>query len=232
MAANRSGSEDTIAPEYLATVIDKLANKDAIFTVDTGMCCVWGARYLQATGEREMLGSFSHGSMANAMPMAIGAAFARPDQQVIAFCGDGGLSMMMGDLATIVQYKLPIKLVVFDNRSLGMVKLEMEVAGLPDYETDMFNPDFAAIATAMGMQSIRVNEPSKVEETLREAFAIAGPVLISVQTDPNALAMPPKLELSQMTGFAKSMTKLILSGRVDEVWDTAKSNLKHWRDVL
>lgn len=231
-AADRSGSEDTIAPEYLATVIDKIANKDAIFTVDTGMCCVWGARYLQATGEREMLGSFSHGSMANAMPMAIGAAFARPDQQIIAFCGDGGLSMMMGDLATIVQYKLPIKLVVFDNRSLGMVKLEMEVAGLPDYETDMFNPDFAAIATAMGMQSFRVNEPSKVEETLREAFAIAGPVLISVQTDPNALAMPPKLELSQMTGFAKSMTKLILSGRVDEVWDTAKSNLKHWRDVL
>ncbi|WP_165043011.1 thiamine pyrophosphate-dependent enzyme [Dysgonomonas sp. ZJ709] len=232
MAANASGSENTIAPEYLATVIDKIADKDAIFTVDTGMCCVWGARYLQATGEREMLGSFNHGSMANAMPMAIGAAFARPDQQVIAFCGDGGLSMMMGDLATIVQYKLPIKLVVFDNRSLGMVKLEMEVSGLPDWQTDMFNPDFSAIASAMGMQSFRVSDPNKVEEILKEAFAIPGPVLVSVQTDPNALAMPPKIEFDQMKGFAKSMTKLILSGRVDEVWDTAKSNLKHLREVL
>lgn len=230
--ADQRGKIDYIAPEYVATVIDKLAAEDAIFTVDTGMCCVWGARYLQATGKREMLGSFSHGSMANAMPMAIGAALARPDQQVIALCGDGGLSMMMGDLATIVEYKLPVKLIVFDNRSLGMVKLEMEVAGLPDSETNMYNPDFAAIAQAMGMKNLSVNDPDKVEETIAQALAIDGPVLVSVKTDPNALAMPPKIEFVQVKGFAKSMARLLWAGRIDEVWDTAKSNLKHWRDLL
>lgn len=230
--ADQRGKTDNIAPEYVATIIDNLANDDAIFTVDTGMCCVWGARYLQATGKREMLGSFSHGSMANAMPMAIGAALARPNQQVVALCGDGGLSMMMGDLATIVQYQLPIKLIVFDNRTLGMVKLEMEVAGLPDHQTDMYNPDFAAIAQAMGMKNLSVNEPEKVEETIAKAFAMTGPVLVSVKTDPNALAMPPKIEFVQMKGFAKSMARLLWAGRIDEVWDTAKSNLKHWRDLL
>ena len=140
--------------------------------------------------------------------------------------------MMMGDLATIVEYKLPIKLIVFDNRTLGMVKLEMEVAGLPDHETNMYNPDFAAIANAMGMKSLSVNDPEKVEETISTAFAMEGPVLVSVKTDPNALAMPPKIEFVQMKGFAKSMARLLWAGRIDEVWDTAKSNLKHWRDLL
>lgn len=231
-AAEHKGEENAIAPEYVASVINKLADDDAIFTVDTGMCCVWGARYLHATGKREMLGSFSHGSMANAMPMAIGAAFARPDQQVIALCGDGGLSMLMGDLATIAQYKLPTKLVVFNNRSLGMVKLEMEVAGLPDWQTDMYNPDFAAVAKAMGMESFTVSEPDKVEETLKAAFELDGPVLVSVQTDPNALAMPPKIEFEQMKGFAIAMTKLIMAGRLEEVWDTAKTNKKHLKGIL
>lgn len=231
-AADHQGEENAIAPEYVASVINKLADDDAIFTVDTGMCCVWGARYLHGTGKREMLGSFNHGSMANAMPMSIGAALARPDQQIIALCGDGGLSMMMGDLATIVQYKLPVKIVVFNNRSLGMVKLEMEVAGLPDWQTDMYNPDFAAVAKAMGMESFTVNDPIEVEETLKAAFALQGPVLVSIQTDPNALAMPPKIEFEQMKGFAVAMTKLILAGRLDEVWDTAKSNMKHLKEVL
>lgn len=226
------GKENSISPEYVAGVIDRLANKDAIFTVDTGMCCVWGARYLTSTGKREMLGSFSHGSMANAMPMSIGAAFARPDQQVIALCGDGGLSMQMGDLATIVQYKLPVKLIVFNNRSLGMVKLEMEVSGLPDWQTDMYNPDFAAVAQAMGMTGISVSDPEKVESTLRDAFLMDGPVLISVQTNPDSLAMPPKIEFDQMKGFFTAMTKLILAGRIDEVIDTAKSNIKHLGEVF
>lgn len=230
-SSDKWGEEKAIAPEYVASVINKLANDDAIFTVDTGMCCVWGARYLQATGKREMLGSFSHGSMANAMPMAIGAAFARPSQQIIALCGDGGLSMMMGDLATIVQYKLPVKLVVFNNRSLGMVKLEMEVAGLPDWQTEMYNPDFAKIAKAMGMKAYTVDSPEDVEETLINAFNAEGPVLISVQTDPHALAMPPKVEFSQMKGFAIAMAKLILAGRGEEVWDTARSNMKHLWDI-
>lgn len=196
------------------------------------MCCVWGARYLEATGQREMLGSFSHGSMANAMPMAIGAAFARPDQQIIAFCGDGGLSMLMGDLATIAQYKLPIKIVVFNNRALGMVKLEMEVSGLPDYETDMVNPDFAAVGAAMGIKSYTIDDPEKAEETLKSALQLTEPVLINVMTDPNALAMPPKVELAQMVGFAQSMVKLLAMKDFDEVWNTVTSNLKHYKDLL
>ena len=230
--AESVGSENSISPEFVASTIDKLATDDAIFTVDTGMCCVWGARYLTATGKREMLGSFSHGSMANAMPMAIGAAFARPEQQVIAFCGDGGISMLLGDLATIVQYKLPIKIIVFDNRALGMVKLEMLVSGLPDYETDMHNPDFAAVAQAMGMKGYTVNNPKDVESTLKEALSIDGPVLVNIKTDPNALAMPPKIEFEQMKGFATSLTKLMLNGRFSEVIDTAKSNMKHISDLL
>lgn len=231
-AANHQGSENLISPEFVASTINKLATDDAIFTVDTGMCCVWGARYLEATGYRKMLGSFSHGSMANALPMSIGAALARPDQQVIALCGDGGLSMMMGDLATIVQYKLPIKLVVFNNRSLGMVKLEMQVAGLPDSQTEMYNPDFAAVARAMGMQAYDVTNPMELESTMKSAFEFNGPVLISVATDPNALAMPPKVDFAQMKGFVESMIKLILAGRIDDVLDTAKANMKHLREML
>jgi len=196
------------------------------------MCCVWGARYLRATGRRRMLGSFNHGSMANALPMAIGAAFARPGQEVVALCGDGGLSMLLGDLATIVEYKLPVKIVVFDNRSLGMVKLEMEVAGLPDWQTDMCNPDFEAIARAMGIRGFTADAPDSVEAVLTEAFDTPGPVLVNVRTDPNALAMPPKVEFAQMKGFALAMTKLILSGRADEVVATAKSNLKHLRELV
>lgn len=228
----KRGGDCTIAPEYVASLIDKLAAEDAIFTVDTGMCCVWGARFLNATGKREMLGSFNHGSMANAMPMAIGAAFARPEQQVVALCGDGGISMLLGDMATIVQYKLPIKLIVFDNRALGMVKLEMEVAGLPDWQTNMYNPDFAAVAKAMGMESYSVTEPDRVEETLKKALASEGPVLVRVCTDPNALAMPPKIEFDQMKGFAKAMARMILTGRSEEVWETAKSNIKHIWGIL
>ena len=153
------GKKDAIHPEAVAFELDKLATQDAIFTVDTGMCCVWGSRYIKATGKRSLLGSFNHGSMANAMPHAIGAALSNPHRQVIAMCGDGGISMLLGDLATIKQYKLPIKIVVFNNRSLGMVKLEMEVAGLPDTQTDMVNPDFALIAQAMGLGELLYANP-------------------------------------------------------------------------
>ena len=196
------------------------------------MCCVWAARYIDGTGERKMLGSFNHGSMANAMPQAIGAAFARPGKQVIAFCGDGGLSMMMGDLMTIVQYKLPVKIIVFNNRSLGMVKLEMEVAGIPDRETDMLNPDFTRIAEAMGMPGITINDPGDVKSGLEKAFLLEGPVLVTILTDPNALAMPPKLEFDQMKGLTLFMGKMILSGRMDEVFKIISSNYKHLGEVL
>lgn len=229
---NDPGEPNSIHPEYVASVINELADRDAIFTVDTGMCCVWAARYINGTGERKMLGSFNHGSMANAMPQAIGATLARPDQQVIAFCGDGGLSMMMGDLMTIVQYNLPVKIVLFNNRSLGMVKLEMEVAGIPDVETDMLNPDFTKLAEAMGMYGITVNDPADVKSALEKAFLQAGPALIIIQTDPNALAMPPKLEFDQMKGFAFYMGKMMLSGRTNEVIKIIKSNYKHLAEVL
>lgn len=226
------GDTDKIHPEMVADVLDQLATNDAIFTVDTGMSCVWGARYINATGKREMLGSFNHGSMANAMPMAIGAALACPDRQVIAMCGDGGISMLLGDLATIAQYKLPVKIIVFNNRSLGMVKLEMEVAGLPDWQTDMVNPDFALVAQAMGIKGVTVTEPGNVKLALREALAFDGPVLVNIMTDPNALAMPPKIEFEQVKGMALSMTKLVLNGRMQEVLDTVKSNYKHLKEVL
>lgn len=226
------GKEDEIHPEYVMSEINKLAPDDAIFTVDTGMTCIWGARYLQATGKRHMLGSFNHGSMANALPQAIGAALACPDRQVVVLCGDGGLSMTLGDLETVVQYKLPVKIIVFDNRTLGMVKLEMEVAGLPDCETDMLNPNFARIAEAMGMTGFDVHSPEEVLPTLINAFGMTGPVLVNIMTDPNALAMPPKVEFSQMFGFAESMMKLMLNGRSQEVIDTINSNFKHIKEVF
>ena len=229
---NDHGSEFKIQPEFVAATIDKLSNSDTIFTVDTGMCCVWGARFIHGTGQRKMLGSFNHGTMANAMPMAIGAALAHPEKQVVALCGDGGLSMMLGDLATIKQYNLPIKIIVFNNRSLGMVKLEMEVQGLMDNETDMVNPDFAIIAQAMGFSGITVSKPEEVEKAIANAFAQNGPVLLNIMTNPNALAMPPKIEWEQIVGMTKSMTKLMLGGKMDEVFDTVKSNYKHLGELL
>lgn len=228
---HEKGKENAIQPEYAAYLLDELATKDAIFTVDTGMCCVWGARYITGTGDRKMLGSFNHGSMANAMPQAIGAQNTYPDRQVIAMCGDGGLSMLLGDLATIKQYKLPVKIIVFNNRTLGMVKLEMEVAGLPDNETNMENPDFAMIGKAMGIESENIHNPDDLADAIGRAFSHNGPYLLSVFTNPNALAMPPKVDIDQMLGMTKSMAKLMLGGKMDEVMDTIKSNYKHLKDL-
>jgi len=226
------GKPNAIHPEFVVSIINELAAKDTIFTVDTGMCCVWAARYIEGTGERKMLGSFNHGSMANAMPHAIGAALACPGKQVIALCGDGGLSMMMGDLMTIIQYKLPVKIIVFNNRTLGMVKLEMEVAGIPDQETNMLNPDFTKIAEAMGMPGITINDPAEVKPELEKAFLHEGPVLVMIQTDPNALAMPPKLEFDQMKGMAMYMGRMMLGGRMDEAFKIISSNYKHLSEVF
>jgi pyruvate dehydrogenase (quinone) len=227
-----SGSECAIQPEFVAHTIDQKASDDAIFLVDTGMCCVWGARYINQQKDRIMLGSFNHGSMANAMPMAIGAALTHPERQVIAFCGDGGLSMLLGDLATIKQYNLPIKIIVFNNRALGMVKLEMQVSGLKDQETNMVNPDFAMVAKAMGIRSYTVTQPEDVDGVITEALGLTDePVLIDIYTNPNALAMPPKISFGQMKGMTESMAKLMLSGHFEEVWDTIKSNYKHLKSL-
>ncbi|HEU4553145.1 MAG TPA: thiamine pyrophosphate-dependent enzyme [Chitinophaga sp.] len=226
------GTTNLIQPEFVAATLNELAADDAIFTLDTGMCCVWGARYINATGKRKMLGSFNHGSMANAMPMAIGAALTHPGKQVFALCGDGGLSMLLGDLATIRQYDLPVKLVVFNNRSLGMVKLEMQVQGLPDNETDMINPDFAVLARAMGFKGLTVQVPEGVKGALQTAINDEGPVLVNIMTNPAALAMPPKVEWEQVKGYALSMTKLMLGGRMDEVLEMMKSNYRHLTELL
>ena len=229
---NDPGSENAIQPEFVTYTLDRLAKKDAVFTVDTGMCCVWGARYIRGTRQRKMLGSFNHGSMANAMPMAIGAALAHPERQVIAMCGDGGLSMLLGDMATIFQYKLPVKLIVFNNRSLGMVKLEMEVGGMPDNETDMVNPDFAMLAQVMGYPGKNVHHPDEVENAIKQCLDYDGPYLLNIFTNPNALALPPKVELNQVFGMTKAMTQLMLGGKMEEALDTVKSNYKHIKDIL
>ena len=226
------GKEEAISPEYIATLIDRKAASNAIFTVDTGMTNVWAARYLSATGERVLLGSFNHGSMANALPQSLGAALATPGREVYALCGDGGITMTLGDLMTIKQYNLPVKVMVFNNRSLGMVKLEMEVAGLPDWQTDMVNPDFAAVAAAMGFQSFTIQKPEEADQVLTNAISTKGPVLVNIFTNPSSLAMPPKVEFGQMKGFALWMGKLILSGRYEDVFDAVKSNYKHLKDVL
>jgi pyruvate dehydrogenase (quinone) len=225
------GKVNALHPEAVAAELDRLATEDAIFTCDTGMCNVWSARYITANGKRDMIGSFIHGSMANAMPHAIGAAFARPDRQVVAMCGDGGISMLLGDLATIKQYNLPIKIIVFNNRALGMVKLEMEVMGLPDFQVDMVDPDFAQVAIAMGIKGITISDPEKLEEGMREAFDYQGPVLVNAMTDGTALAMPPKIEMKMVKGMALSMTKMILGGNFDEVLDTVKNNYKHMKEM-
>ena len=216
-----------IHPEHVAATLDELADDDAVFTVDTGMCTVWAARLIRATARRRILGSFVHGSMANALPQAIGAQLPDRGRQVIAMCGDGGFAMLMGDFLTLLQYDLPVKVVIFDNGSLGMVALEMLVAGYRPYQTALKNPDFAAVARAAGVTGIRIEDPGDVGDGLREALETDGPVLVDVLTDPNALSMPPKITGEQVKGFALAMSRLVLSGDADEVVNMARSNLRN-----
>jgi len=165
------------------------------------------------------------------MPQAIGAALACPNREVVAMCGDGGISMLLGDLATIKQYNLPIRVIVFNNRSLGMVKLEMEVMGLPDFEVDMQDPDFALVAEAMGIRGITIDDPDRLEVDLEKAFAHNGPVLVNVLTDRTALALPPHIDMKMVKGMALSMTKMMLGGKMEEVLDTVKGNYRHMKEL-
>jgi len=226
------GSEKNIHPEYVAYLVDKLAEDDAIFTVDTGMSAVWAARYLKAGKNRYLTGSFNHGSMANAMPMAIGAGLSHPERQVIAFCGDGGISMLLGDLMTISQYQIPVKIIIFNNRSLGMVKLEMRVQGYIDWQTDMVNPDFIKLAESMNISAWEAKESKDVEQALSNGFKHNGPAIINIFTDSNALAMPPSINFDQVKGFAQSMAKLMMNGKFAEIVDTTKSELKYLRELI
>ncbi len=217
-----------IHPEFVAATLDEVAGADAVFSIDTGMCAVWGARYLSAGKGRRILGSFNHGSMANALPQAIGAQLTYPARQVISLSGDGGLAMLMGELLTVVQYRLPVKIVLFDNHRLGMVQLEMEAAGLPYYGCELKNPDFAALAQAVGMMGLRVEDPAEVRPALEKALAFRGPALVDVVTDPNVLSMPPKASIQQAMGFALAMTKMAFTGEADDVLDTVMAN---WRNM-
>ncbi|MET9468707.1 pyruvate dehydrogenase [Streptomyces sp. NPDC006544] len=216
-----------IHPEYVASVLDELADEDAVFTVDTGMCNVWAARYLSPNGKRRIIGSFSHGSMANALPQAIGAQFTDRGRQVVSMSGDGGFSMLMGDFLTLVQYDLPVKVVLFNNSSLGMVELEMLVSGLPSYGTTNKNPDFAAVARAAGAYGVRVEKPKQLTAALKDAFKHKGPALVDVVTDPNALSIPPKISAEMVTGFALSASKIVLDGGVGRMLQMARSNLRN-----
>ncbi len=215
-----------IHPEHVAATLDALAGPDAMFTIDTGMCAVWGARYLQAAEGRRLLGSFNHGSMANALPQAVGAQTGYPGRQVISLSGDGGLAMLLGELLTVAQYQLPVKIVVFNNHRLGMVQLEQEAAGLPHFGCELKNPNFAALAQAVGLTGLRVEDPAEVRPALQQALASSGPVLVDVVTDPNVLSMPPKATIEQAKGFALAMTKMAFTGELDDVTDTVMAN---WR---
>jgi pyruvate dehydrogenase (quinone) len=219
-------------PEPVAAVLSEIAAPNAIFTADTGMCNVWSARYIKATKDRRMIGSFNHGSMANALPQAIGAQCAYPGRQVISMSGDGGLAMLMGDLLTLTQHNLPIKVLVFNNSALGMVKLEMETAGMPDYQTDLKNPNFAKVAEAIGIMGVRVENPVDLTSGLKKALQHSGPALIDVVTDPNALSIPSHADRSQAVGFALAMGKLVLSGNIDEVVATIEGNIRHAGEAL
>ncbi|MGJ6979867.1 pyruvate dehydrogenase [Aestuariimicrobium soli] len=216
-----------IHPEWVASILDELADDDAVFTADTGMCNVWTARYINPNGRRRLIGSFLHGSMANALPHAIGAAVAFPGRQVVSVSGDGGLSMLLGELVTAAAYDLPITVVVFNNSTLGMVKLEMLVDGLPDFGTDVPMVDYSKVAEAIGFQAERVDDPRDVREALIRALRHRGPSLVEVITDPNALSVPPEVSGEQLFGFATAMSKIVLNRGAGEAVAMAKSNLRN-----
>lgn len=214
-----------IHPQYLAKILNEIAVDDAIFTVDVGTPVIWAARYLTMNGRRRLLSSFNHGSMANAMPQAIGAQISHPGRQVVALSGDGGLSMLMGDLLSLRQFQLPVKIVVFNNGSLGFVELEMKATGFVNHGTDLVNPDLAAVAKGAGIFGLHVDDPEEIRPALEQAFAYDGPALIDVAVNRQELAMPPSLKLDQIVDFNLYLIRAILNGRGDEIVDLARTNL-------
>jgi pyruvate dehydrogenase (quinone) len=215
-----------IHPQYLTSIVDKVANEDAVFSVDVGTPTLWAARYLTMNGKRTLHGSFNHGSMANAMPQALGAQAAEPGRQVISLSGDGGLSMLLGDLLTARQLNLPIKVVVFNNSTLGFVAMEMKAGGYLEAGTDLATTDFSAIARGAGIYGVRIELSENIEPALREAFAHPGPAVIDVVTAKHELAMPPKIQWAQAKGFSLYMLRAVLNGRGDEVVELATTNLR------
>jgi pyruvate dehydrogenase (quinone) len=223
--ASATRGKSLIHPQQVAQEISKRAAADAIFTCDVGLPTVWAARYLAMNGRRRLLGSFWHGSMANAMAQAIGAQKAFPGRQVISLSGDGGFAMLMGDFISLAQLNLPVKVVVFNNGSLGFVELEQKSTGFLDYGTELSNPNFAAMAQAMGIRGIRLTTPAEVENGIADALAHDGPVLVDAVVNRSELAMPPSITIEMAKGFSLYMVKAILNGRTDEIVDLAKTNL-------
>ncbi|HTB82626.1 MAG TPA: ubiquinone-dependent pyruvate dehydrogenase [Candidatus Sulfotelmatobacter sp.] len=214
-----------IHPQYVAKVLDELAAPDAIFSCDVGTPTIWAARYLTMNGKRRLLGSFSHGSMANALPQAIGAQVSHPNRQVVTLSGDGGIAMLLGDLLTLRQLRLPVKIVVFNNGSLGFVELEMKAAGILDFATDLHNPDFSKIAQAADVLGLKAETPEQVRPMLVEALRHDGPALVEVVVNRQELSMPPTIQVDQIMGFSLYMIKAVLDGRGTQVLDLAKTNL-------
>jgi len=216
-------------PQHLSAVVNKIASDDAIFTCDVGTPTVWAARYFTMNGKRRLLGSFNHGSMANALPQAIGAQVTYPNRQVVSLSGDGGVSMLMGELLTLQQLKAPVKVIVYRNDALSFVELEMKAVGVISFGTDLVNPDFAKLAEACGIFGRNVEDPGELEQTLRAAFDHPGPALVSVKVAKNELSMPPTIDFEQAKGFGIYLVKAMLNGRGDEILDLAKTN---WRALL
>jgi pyruvate dehydrogenase (quinone) len=214
-----------IHPQYLARMIDEVAAKDAIFSCDVGTPTIWAARYLTMNGKRRLIGSFNHGSMANAMPQAIGAQLEFPGRQVVTLSGDGGIAMLLGDLLSLKQLKTPVKIVVFNNSALGFVELEMKATGFLENGTTLVNPNFADLVKPAGIHGIRVEDPADVKPALMEAFAHDGPALVDVVVNRMELSMPPTIKLEQAVGFNLWAIKAVLNGRGSELVDLATSNL-------
>lgn len=214
-----------IHPQYLARLVDELATDDAVFLPDVGSPVVWACRYLTMNGKRRLIGSFTHGTMAGAVSQAIGAQASHPGRQVVALAGDGGLTMLLGELITLTQNRLPVKIVVFNNSSLNFVELEMKAAGLVNFATDLVNPNFADVATAMGIHGQRVERPDDLPDALRAAFAHDGPALIDVVTARQELSLPPSITAEQAAGFTLYAIRTVLSGRGEELIDLANTNV-------
>ena len=218
-------NDSPLHPQYVAATIDRLAAADAVFTADVGTPCIWAARYLRMNGRRRLVGSFNHGSMANALPQAIGVQASQPGRQVVTLSGDGGLAMLLGELITLRQQRLPVKVVVFNNGALSFVELEMKAAGVVTYGTDLDNPDFAGMARAAGLFGVRVDKAGELEGALKEAFGHDGPALVDVRTARHELSLPPKLTYGEIKGFTLYATRTILSGGGEELVELAKTNM-------
>jgi pyruvate dehydrogenase (quinone) len=215
-----------IHPQHVTAILDRLASEDAIFTCDVGTPTVWAARYITMNGKRRLLGSFNHGSMANALPQAIGAQVTFPDRQVVSMSGDGGLSMLMGELLSLRQLKAPVKIVLYQNDALSFVELEMKAVGILSFGTDLVNPDFAKVAEACGIFSRTVEDPRDIEEALSAAFLHPGPALVCVKVARHELSLPPTIDFEQAKGFGIYLIKAMLSGKGDEILDLTKTNLR------